>query len=244
MRADRILQWEGCWNVRDLGGLPLAGGGETRFGAVVRSDDPCKLTAAGWRALEAHGVRTVVSLQTLGAERDDADAARRPDGIATVRVHVEDFGDEVLVARLNERFAGANVWSTPLYYPDALERWPERSAAALRAVANAPTGGVLVHCGVGRDRTGLVALLMLALVGVSHDAIVRDFEESYRGMAAAGRADELGEIDALLEREGVSAGECIRSTLAAVDVEACLRAGGLRGSEIRALRERLAGRSG
>ena len=36
--AERVLEWEGCVNVRDLGGLPTEDGGETRRGAVVRSD--------------------------------------------------------------------------------------------------------------------------------------------------------------------------------------------------------------
>ena len=47
----RDLVWEGCLNVRDLGGLPTEDGGETRFGRVVRSDNVKKLSEAGWQAL-------------------------------------------------------------------------------------------------------------------------------------------------------------------------------------------------
>jgi protein-tyrosine phosphatase len=53
---------------------------------------------------------------------------------------------------------------TPLYYRPFLEEKAERCAAAVAALADARTGGVLVHCGIGRDRAGLVALL-LDLVG-------------------------------------------------------------------------------
>ncbi len=42
----RILNWEGCRNVRDLGGLMTREGRTTRRGAVVRSDHPAKISAA------------------------------------------------------------------------------------------------------------------------------------------------------------------------------------------------------
>jgi hypothetical protein len=56
--VDRQLNWDGCFNVRELGGFRAADGRETRWGAVVRSDSPERLTVAGWSALQAHGIRT------------------------------------------------------------------------------------------------------------------------------------------------------------------------------------------
>src|SRR4051812_31432926 len=82
---DRHLDWEGCFNVRDLGGLPLADGGETRWCAVVRGDALDELTEAGWAALAAHGVRTVVDLRNAD-ERGDAIP---PDGVRVVHVPLD-----------------------------------------------------------------------------------------------------------------------------------------------------------
>ena len=59
-----------------------------------------------------------------------------------------------------------DLWCTPLYYRDALKRWPERHAAAISAIARAQPGGVLIHCKRGVDRTGIMTLLLLAAVGV------------------------------------------------------------------------------
>jgi hypothetical protein len=59
----RALDWDGCVNVRDLGGLPLEGGGETRLGVLVRADNVRKLTDAGWEALADHGVTRIVDLR-------------------------------------------------------------------------------------------------------------------------------------------------------------------------------------
>ena len=59
----RVLVWDGCVNVRDLGGLPLEGGGETNFGVLVRADSIGTLTEAGWAALQDYGVTTAVDLR-------------------------------------------------------------------------------------------------------------------------------------------------------------------------------------
>ena len=80
----RHLDWEGCFNVRDLGGLRTAfssGGRLTRRRCVVRSDAIGRLTAAGRSALHDYGVRTVVDLRNDGEGPDDV--ASRPAGLAT-----------------------------------------------------------------------------------------------------------------------------------------------------------------
>jgi len=50
-RHRRDLAWEGCLNVRDLGGHPIQDGGETRYGRVVRADGVRRLTDDGWKAV-------------------------------------------------------------------------------------------------------------------------------------------------------------------------------------------------
>jgi len=61
--AERDLLWDGCANVRDLGGMPTQDGRETRRRAVIRADGLDRLTARGWSALVAYGVRTVIDLR-------------------------------------------------------------------------------------------------------------------------------------------------------------------------------------
>ena len=103
------LTWEGCSNVRDLGGLPTADGGETAYGAVVRGDCPDRLTAAGWEALAAHGIRTIVDLRNEDELRPEL---VRPAGVTTVHepldgVEDTDFWDE---------WGTGPQFGTPLYY--------------------------------------------------------------------------------------------------------------------------------
>lgn len=74
------------------------------------------------------------------------------------------------------RWRDSGLWATALYFPAFLDRFPDRVAAAVAAVAAAPPGAVVVHCGVGRDRTQLVTLVLLALAGVLPEEIVADHE--------------------------------------------------------------------
>src|SRR5215210_2868284 len=84
MDQHRHLEWDGCGNVRDLGGLPVAGGGVIRPGAIVRADALDRLSPEGWAVLEAHGVRTVIDLRNPDEVAEDL--APRPPGITTVRL--------------------------------------------------------------------------------------------------------------------------------------------------------------
>jgi len=72
----RELSWDGCVNVRDLGGL-----GQVRPGAVVRMEAPTRSSEAGWAAAWGYGVRTVVDLRD--ADEREPDLAPRPAGVTT-----------------------------------------------------------------------------------------------------------------------------------------------------------------
>src|SRR4051812_48830015 len=91
--GDRHLAWDDSFNVRDLGGFPVAGGGRTRRGALVRADGLNRLTAAGWAALWGHGVRTVIDLRNDDEVAATADAVPRPAALATIRVPLDDSAD-------------------------------------------------------------------------------------------------------------------------------------------------------
>jgi len=228
--APRRLEWEGAFNVRDLGGLPAAGGRRTRRGALVRADSLDGLTAEGWRAAEAHGIRTVIDLRN-----DDERGGRSspPAGIETLHLPLDATEDR----EFWDVWGSGPQFGTPLYYGPHLERFPERSAAVLGAIARARPGGVVFHCAGGRDRAGQVAMLVLALAGVSNEDIAADYALSDEGVsrrcAARGQPDQVPLLAAYLAEQGTSAGAIIERTLAGVDVEA------LAGSDAAALRARL-----
>jgi hypothetical protein len=169
----RRLDWEGCFNARDVGGYPTADGGRVRWGALLRSDLICRLTPRGREQLLAAGVATIVDLRSeheLAAEPGPY-AANTAAGSAPLYLHrqILDYDDEATMARLAlTRTFGED-------YRVMLDGFRGRIARAVAAIADAPAGGVLVHCHAGKDRTGIVVALMLALVGVPTETIVADY---------------------------------------------------------------------
>jgi protein-tyrosine phosphatase len=214
----RDLVWDGCLNVRDLGGLPTEDGGMTRFGSVVRADNVRKLSDAGWEALSDYGVTTIVDLR-LGDEL----AEDPPRELDLEVVHVPVFeGDAAFWAEVDERLGGLDpVAHKREAYLAALDHWPHRFAEAFAAVATAREGIVVVHCAGGKDRTGLVSALLLRNAGVGVGDIADDYalaEERLAEPAAAYIAAATDEADRELRSRFASApAAAMRGVLAALE---------------------------
>ena len=224
MQSGRKLQWDGCTNVRDLGDLETEDGRRIRWGAFVRSDDPAKLSPKGWGALYAHGIRTIISLRTDGMEEDDLVLPENLHDLEWLHMAIEDLGDQEFL----EQWAASELWSTPLYYQDAIKRWPERHAAVFKAIAQAQEGGVLIHCRRGIDRTGIISLMLLALLGVPDEEIVNDYMMS---------TDP--EREELLRERNTTSQEVIRNAVKDLDMEAYLLDACLSQSDIDKVKSRL-----
>lgn len=232
----RHLDWDGCFNVRDLGGLEAANGRRTRWGAVVRGDSLGSLSPGGWEELEAHGVRTVIDLRN--EDELGEDAAPRPPSIETIRIPLDETDDR----QFWDDWENGPQYATPLYYGPHLHRFPAKSAEVVAAIAQAPAGGVAFHCAGGRDRSGQVAILVLALVGVAEEEIVADYLLSHERLPALyesrGEEDQTPLVQAFLRERGTSAATEIQRLLES-DLEAVLSQGGLRPRDVAALRARL-----
>lgn len=180
--AARELAWDGCVNVRDLGGHATEDGSVTRFRRVVRADSVRQLSDEGWEAAVAYGIRTVLDLRFH--EELEADP---PRDVPLEVVHLSLFGrhDPDRWAELDglAAAAGDDVAATGLVYLAALDEHHERVAAAVGIVANAPPGGVLVHCAGGKDRTGIVSALLLRHAGVTPEAVADDYARSELNLA-------------------------------------------------------------
>jgi hypothetical protein len=168
---------------------------------------------------------------TDGVPVADQVLAVAPNDIDIATVAIEDVAD----AEFSARWAETGLWGTPLSWADALARWPDRHVRAIRAIAHARPGGVLVHCGRGHDRTGIVVALVLSVLGVPPEAIAADYDLSAPSLPA----DEQATLRRVLEQHQTSSRAEVVAFLNDSDVEVHLRAGGLTDHDLDALRDRL-----
>lgn len=155
----------GAVNFRDVGGLP-AGSARTRSGILYRSGNLAHLEAAGVDALRDLGVRRIIDL------RDDDEVTYAPsriEGLDLVTTRVPLFLGSV-----------ASFFEEDMSLDDMYRALVEESAdgivQAVRGVIDDQP--VLVHCTVGKDRTGVTVALTLAAAGVDTDAVIADYSRT------------------------------------------------------------------
>lgn len=163
----RFLPLEGTLNTRDLGGLPASGGRVTQTGKVFRSDGPAGLTDADLDLLERLALTTVIDL------RNQAECEREPSRFLT-RPRYSVHHIEVWPQIYASGHEIADRYDITAFYFAALDYAGAAFADATRLVTHAP-GAALFHCSAGKDRTGLLAALLLEAVGVDRDVVLEDF---------------------------------------------------------------------
>jgi protein-tyrosine phosphatase len=178
------IDLDGAVNVRDLGGLPVAGGGRTASGVLLRADNLQALSAPDVeRLVERIGVRVVVDLRTGAEVALEGPGPLVGDGRVGIRHRslYPEGGERTDVAADDVLpWQGRRVGGDPAEPPAVriylgyLRDRPDAVVAALRDVVRSP-GAALVHCAAGKDRTGMVCALALEAVGVARAAVVDDY---------------------------------------------------------------------
>jgi protein tyrosine/serine phosphatase len=202
-RTDRWLHLDGTTNTRDLGGLPTVDGGETAFGRILRSDNLQTLSARDVRTLvEELGLTEVVDLRTTAEIlmegrsplRDVETVTHRhftllPERGMRTDVFAAEEDDEEIRANLPadwaesilpRQVAPGDEGEAPAVrsYLGYLTEGTENVLAAVRTLAAGGPGAAVVHCAAGKDRTGVVCALALAVAGVQPQAIIDDYAQT------------------------------------------------------------------
>ncbi len=165
----RRIELTGVLNFRDVGGYPAAGG-TVRWRSLFRSDALHLLDPAGVAAVAGLGLRTVVDL------RSHAEVAIAPSPVSGRVTHVP------LLAELRALPAEAVVPQSPrggldltTIYRYFVDECGEQIAAAIAELCGDDATPALVHCSAGKDRTGVVIALILAVLGVPDEVIAADY---------------------------------------------------------------------
>lgn len=167
---DRHIAFGRLRNFRDLGGYRGFEGRTLRWGRLYRSDSLSKMDDADWERFTALGVKTVIDLR-YPFEIARRGRVREHDGLAYHNLSVEhrpyrqaELGPEVATGQF---LAGK--------YAEVAQDGVVELRQALDVIAAAENAPVVFHCASGKDRTGLLAALVLTLLDVPDEVIVEDF---------------------------------------------------------------------
>ena len=245
---DRWLALEGLDNVRDVGGLPLRDGGQTRPGVLLRSASLHYLTPGDVEHLvDVLGLKLVLDLRTgREVDRDGPTAVARA-GVETVWLS--------FLAEDGDPLPEADDDLDPMVhnYLGYLSQRGENVVQAVRRLAAPDAGPALVHCAAGKDRTGVLVALVLDAVGVQRSAVLADYMLSAEQVPAMFRrwTTAAGEPMPADLTPHLPRAEVMATVLARLDAEhgtgdvggaaGWLRANGLDVAELDRLRGRLTG---
>jgi protein-tyrosine phosphatase len=234
----RRIELDGLFNLRDLGGYPTAHG-EVPWRTLLRSDALHQLDAAGVAALTELGLRTIIDLRT----HVEVEIAPSPlDQLTARHAHVSILGGDLEGLPLE----------LDAVYDFVVTECGTAIADAIRPLCAEGAFPALVHCTAGKDRTGIVVAMVLAVLGVPEQVIAADYALSAgyldpRRTAAIGQLQvNTGLGEDLHEGMIVSPPQLIMSVLESArarhgSVAGYLLAHGLSEADLAALRTALAG---
>ena len=171
----RLVELEAVHNFRDLGGYAIAGGRRIGWGRLFRADGLYRLTDADIEIIDAIGVRTVIDLRS--SPELDQHGCFPVDRLPVDFHHLSILdatwqrGDLPPVADTEQGAIEFLTWA----YADMLATGADRFARAIHVLAAAESMPAVFHCAAGKDRTGVLAALILGGLGVDHEVIVADY---------------------------------------------------------------------
>ena len=173
----RVVRFEGIVNARDLGGLATSNGGCVAPGRLYRSASLHEMTGADRSTLEALGIRVIIDLRAEWERRE------HPYEWTKGRMVLAPLVDDDLVESITGRFTDGTLrsseledwWDLTRVFQAPEERAPEIGTIFETLLGADPAEGVLFHCRGGKDRTGMVAALVLEALGVTRTEVLADF---------------------------------------------------------------------
>jgi protein-tyrosine phosphatase len=167
---DRRVALAGAFNFRDLGGYLGIDGRPVRWRTLYRADALHRLDDDELDVLGRLGVRSVLDLRTAG---EVAKGRIHADRLGIVHHHLPVLDETWAPAELPaDADAGMVLGSL---YIQMLDVGAPALGGALRLLAEAPSLPAVFHCAAGKDRTGVLAALVLGLLGVPDEVIVADY---------------------------------------------------------------------
>jgi protein-tyrosine phosphatase len=166
----RRVVLESCQNFRDLGGYPTNDGRHVRWRRLFRSDTLHRLTQADVVVLRELGIKVVIDLRS---PNEIEQTGRVSEEVGAAYHHFSMFDDVV------QRTAAEMPTEPPppgAGYVEMLRSAGDAIADATRALVDAAGQPAVIHCTAGKDRTGILAGLLLSALGIADADVAADYE--------------------------------------------------------------------
>jgi protein tyrosine/serine phosphatase len=163
----RLLPLVGAYNFRDLGGYPTVDGRTTRWGQLFRSDTLHELTESDLHTLRGLGLACVIDLRTSAELERTGRGLLADEAIGYLHLPLLDNADQVPPPDAGEGLAQRYVWY--------LDVGRHALVSALASVGDEASYPLVFHCAAGKDRTGVLAALVLDILGVEREVIIEDY---------------------------------------------------------------------
>lgn len=177
----------GLSNFRSLGSHPIPSlpGHTTTPSLVFRSAEPSRLTPTGTTALQSLRIARVYDLRSLVEIRRHAATIREWQGAERIFAPVfldEDYGPEAIALRY-KNYSAEGTEGFVQAYRSIWETGTGPIAAVLNDLAREKPEPILIHCTAGKDRTGVLCAIILALCGVDDETIANEYSLTEVGLA-------------------------------------------------------------
>ena len=189
-QKNRVISLDGALNVRDLGGLPLKDGRYVKKGKLIRSGRLSDLTEQDKNILvHDWNVTTIVDLRNKQEISEHPDAAL--DGVLLKNICLlsgekkaisrEDYGLSMSLFAINRAKSlledgGSKKLLEGMYGQMAEnEECIDRIREFFALLLIQEEGSLIWHCTSGKDRTGVLGVLLLLLLGADLEVAKEDY---------------------------------------------------------------------
>lgn len=200
-QKQRHLPVEGAFNIRDLGGYTSAAGRTIPWRRFLRSDSLHRIAPQEVIRLHDEGLRVVIDLRTA---HEVAEAPNPFASFPDVRFLNMPLFDDLSPQALSQAEVEGDHPLFTFYMTALMSRGPS-ICAILSEMARVETGAVLFNCTAGKDRTGIIAALLLGIAGIPRAQIIADY-----ALTAELIPDLVAEFLALSRERGGDTEKCAR----------------------------------
>lgn len=173
-REERMISLEKMVNTRDLGGYETQGGTYSKAHKYIRASSPTNATKKDIQTLKDYGVKAVIDLRSDFEKENQPNPFVNIEGVDYYEVNLFDSSKATVVPEEVKQYK--DLGGVYIY---TLEAMKHKIKEVFDIFTKYPYECVMFHCSAGKDRTGIIACLLLDLIGCHEYDIVKDYSESY-----------------------------------------------------------------